>query len=616
MKQMKENFETFRFAMKISKSVSKSFIPILILNAMLNHLSVIIAVWFSAQITAQISSGNHPKEIAIYAVASVLTVFIFSCLQKFIAEIHSNNFNLIRSYEQKFFSEIVTKKDYALLENSEFQDLLKSYNVVMNNNGGAIGVYIYYGLSEVLNGIFGLIYSLIIIIPTISKILTFDSENFATSWFAAVLTLLLFILCAVAMIITGNKLSKIAASHMDSMYRTYGLFKYWFVFSENYKNAKDIRVYNAESFVECEHQRYLDEEKELSLTEINEVKSYNLLLSVFQALLIGIFYGYIALRTYSGSFTADNVVAIVGIIPVLIPAITQLSLIPMMTTTWAKNISYLKRIEEYDSDRYFGTLPVEKRTDNDYEIEFRNVSFKYSGSDSYALRNVSMKFKVGEHLAFVGANGSGKSTFIKLLCRLYDPTEGEILLNGINIKKYNIQEYMSIFSVVFQDFSLFAVPLSQNVSTSIEYDKEKLWQCLEEAGIADRVKEFDKKEETVLYKKLDDNGVEISGGEAQKIAIARALYRDAPFVVLDEPTAALDPISEFEIYSRFNGFTKGKTAIYISHRLSSCRFCDKIMVFDKGQIVQFGSHDELLSDEKGKYYRLWTSQAKYYVSQV
>lgn len=615
MKTLKENLATLRFAMEISKSASKSFIPILILNAILSHLAVVIAVWFSAQITAQISSGKSPKEIAVYAAISVLTVFILSVLKKSTEKANDYNQGIISTYEKKLFSEIVSNKDYAILENSDFQDLLKSYNVVVNNNGGAIAIYSFF-LSEVLNGVFGLIYSLIIIIPTISKILTFDSGNFATSWFAAVLTLLLFILCATAMIVTGNKLSKINVLHMDNMYRTYGLFKYWFDFSGNYKNAKDIRVYNAESFIEHEHQRFIDENKELNLKQLNEAKVYHLLLSAFQALLIGIFYGYIALRTYSGSFTADNVVSIVGIIPVLIPAITQLSYIPMMTTTWAKNISYLKRIKEYDSDRYFGTLPVEKRTDNDYEIEFRNVSFKYSGSDFYALRNVSMKFKVGEHLAFVGANGSGKSTFIKLLCRLYDPTEGEILLNGINIKKYNIQEYMSIFSVVFQDFSLFAVPLSQNVSTSIEYDKEKLWQCLEEAGIADRVKEFDKKEETVLYKKLDDNGVEISGGEAQKIAIARALYRDAPFVVLDEPTAALDPISEFEIYSRFNGFTKGKTAIYISHRLSSCRFCDKIMVFDRGQIVQFGSHNELLSDENGKYYRLWTSQAKYYVSQV
>ena len=175
---------------------------------------------------------------------------------------------------------------------------------------------------------------------------------------------------------------------------------------------------------------------------------------------------------------------------------------------------------------------------------------------------------------------------------------------------------MSLFSVVFQDFALFSVPLSQNVTTSMDYDRERLFSSLEKSGAAKFVNEMKNKENTVLYKDFDDDGVEISGGEAQKLAISRALYRDAPFVVLDEPTAALDPISEFEVYSRFNEFTSGKTAIYISHRLSSCRFCDKILVFEKGHIVQFGAHEQLLSDENGMYSKLWNSQAKYYVSQV
>ena len=168
-------------------------------------------------------------------------------------------------------------------------------------------------------------------------------------------------------------------------------------------------------------------------------------------------------------------------------------------------------------------------------------------------------------------------------------------------------EYMALFGVVFQDFSLFSVPLSQNVTTSMEFDRARLRLCLDRAGIAARVQEL-------KYKEFDDEGVEISGGEAQKLAIARALYRDAPFVVLDEPTAALDPVSEFEIYRRFNSFTDGKTAVYISHRLSSCRFCDKIVVFDKGQIVQTGSHETLLADENGQYNALWNAQAKYYIA--
>ncbi|MEA4832692.1 MAG: ABC transporter ATP-binding protein, partial [Oscillospiraceae bacterium] len=218
--------------------------------------------------------------------------------------------------------------------------------------------------------------------------------------------------------------------------------------------------------------------------------------------------------------------------------------------------------------------------------------------------------------AVVGMNGSGKTTFIKLLCRLYDPTEGEILLNGINIKKYDYDEYMSIFSVVFQDFKLFSFSLGQNVAARVDYDKTKVEACLKEAGFGDRLSSMPEGVETCLYKDFDEKGVKISGGEAQKIALARALYKDAPFIVLDEPTAALDPIAEYEIYSKFNEIVGDKTAIYISHRLSSCRFCDDIAVFHEGKLIQRGSHDKLVADEDGKYYELWHAQAQYYAEEA
>lgn len=223
-----------------------------------------------------------------------------------------------------------------------------------------------------------------------------------------------------------------------------------------------------------------------------------------------------------------------------------------------------------------------------------------------------MKVRIGKRLAVVGRNGSGKTTFIKLLCRLYDPTEGEILLNGINIRKYNYLDYMSIFSVVFQDFKLFAFSLGQNVAAGVDYDKERAETCLIKAGFGERLAMMPEGTETYLYRDFCDNGVDISGGEAQKIAIARALYKDSPFIVLDEPTAALDPVAEAEIYSKFGEIVEDKTAIYISHRLSSCRFCDDILVFDEGRIVQQGSHDRLVADGGGKYYELWNAQAQYY----
>lgn len=216
-------------------------------------------------------------------------------------------------------------------------------------------------------------------------------------------------------------------------------------------------------------------------------------------------------------------------------------------------------------------------------------------------------------MAIVGMNGSGKTTFIKLLTRLYDPTEGEILLNGIDIRKYDYDEYLQLFSVVFQDFGLFSFDLGQNVAASTEYNEEKVISAIKDAGFFSRFEKLPNGLNTFLYQNFEKEGVEISGGEAQKIAMARAIYKDAPIVVLDEPTAALDPIAEFEIYSHFDKIVGDKTALFISHRLSSCRFCDEIVVFDEGRIVQRGTHNDLVKRRNEKYYELWNAQAQYYV---
>ena len=265
-----------------------------------------------------------------------------------------------------------------------------------------------------------------------------------------------------------------------------------------------------------------------------------------------------------------------------------------------------RMIDKFDRER------EEKRDDDRYEVEFRDVSFRYPNMEAYALRHVSMKFRIGEKLAVVGRNGSGKTTFIKLLCRLYDPTEGEILLNGVDIRKYDYAEYQALFSVVFQDFRLFAFSLGQNVTAGADVDRARAEVCLREAGLGERLLRMPDGLDTMLYRDFDPHGVVISGGEAQKIAIARALYKNAPFLVLDEPTAALDPVSEYEVYRKFNAISGGKTALYISHRLASCRFCDEILVFSAGSIVQHGAHEALLQEKNGEYACLWHAQAQYY----
>ncbi|SHO44870.1 ABC transporter ATP-binding protein [Anaerocolumna xylanovorans] len=265
---------------------------------------------------------------------------------------------------------------------------------------------------------------------------------------------------------------------------------------------------------------------------------------------------------------------------------------------------------ELENKRETGSIPIEKRLDNVYEIEFRGVSFAYPGSREKILNNISCKIRLKDKMALVGENGAGKSTFIKLLCRLYDPTEGYITLNGVDIRKYDYREYLSLFGIVFQDFKLFAFPIGDNIAASKEWDEEKLFKCLKQAGMKEWVQKKKAGLNTNLYT-IQNGGEDISGGEAQKLALARALYKDAPFVILDEPTAALDPLSEYEIYTRFDELVQDKTSIYISHRMSSCRFCDDIMVLRKGEIAERGSHDKLLKQD-GIYTNLWKAQAKYY----
>ena len=249
--------------------------------------------------------------------------------------------------------------------------------------------------------------------------------------------------------------------------------------------------------------------------------------------------------------------------------------------------------------------------DRNHIIEFRNVSFQYSGSDVYALKNINITIPFGQKLSIVGENGAGKTTFVKLMTRMYDPTEGEILLDGVNIKTIDYEQYMSIFSSVFQDYRLFSFSIKDNVAFAQPMDEDKVRDILEYVGFGEKLRSLQNGIDTSVFKNFDEAGFEPSGGEGQKLALARALYKDAPIVLLDEPTAAMDPKAEYELYQRFNEMVQGKTAVYISHRLSSAKFCDVIAVFRNGQIIEYGTHDELYS-KGGLYKALFSMQSQFY----
>ncbi|WP_029607682.1 ABC transporter ATP-binding protein [Lacticaseibacillus rhamnosus] len=388
-------------------------------------------------------------------------------------------------------------------------------------------------------------------------------------------------------------------------------FTYFSNFTQNMDNHQVIRLYQASALV-------MKNERDSNHRFMNQLQSGYWKIAKFGhwpnvaiALSVIGLYILVGAKALMGVLAIGSVMIAVGYFQQLMTVAYQFL---QQVAMYVNMIDYLQFYVDFlnlpDHDQS-GTLPVEKRNDNEFAIEFHDVSFKYPGSDQWALRHVNLTLNIGERLALVGRNGSGKTTLIKLLVRLFKPTEGVITLNDIDIQKYDENEYRSLLGVVFQDFRLFAYSIAENVAATAHPDRERVWKALKVADIADWVKRMPKTIDTPITTALSDDGVTVSGGEAQKIAIARAWYKDAPIMILDEPTAALDPISEYEIYQRFDELIEGKTAIYVSHRMSSTRFSQRIVVLDHGKIVQDGTHNSLMA-EPGIYRDLFNAQAQYY----
>ena len=385
------------------------------------------------------------------------------------------------------------------------------------------------------------------------------------------------------------------------------LLGYYIKYMQHNEAAKDIRIFGQQSVINDVLDKFL--ETRHSWFMYYHVRGREAAISEFaSALFGGLTYLLIGLRALWGMYGAGSVLAYVGAVRNLSGNISGL----VNALSQAKNnTAFLPQVFEYldiENTKKSGDKPLKSI---EHTIEFHNVSFRYPDAGGYALKNVSFKFNAQQKMAVVGQNGSGKTTMIKLLCRLFDPTEGKITLDGIDIREYRYDEYMSLFSVVLQDFKLFGFSLGQNLVCDDNYDTARAERALSDAGFS-MPPSVTKGLDTSLSKDLDKEGITLSGGEAQKVAIARAFYRNSPFMLLDEPTAALDPVSEFDIYSRISGSAAGKAVLYISHRLASCRFCGNIIVLHEGSVVQSGKHDSLIADTKGKYHELWNAQAQYY----
>jgi len=606
---MKKHFKPIIRGLKLIASFSKPMLLSSAISAVVRAGIPFINIWFAAQILNELV-GAQDRDRLILLVAltiglNLVCQIINRASEKWKDYCRVNFWHLV----PKLLSDKMLTMDFIDAENPDIRQ--KQSNIHAHHNGMG------FGLHRLIDAYDRLIQGIIRVGLSITFAFTLFTTRtpegsplaFLDSPLAVVVVLLLLFMSMFAapyFTMLGGKVFASASEENNQGNRFYNYY-FWTMMSKH-EYGKDIRIYNQQDTIRRGIKTFAEQSGWLGRGKT--IGKYQFFSNLINHVSNGLIYLFVAMKAFAGAFGVGSIVQYVG-------AITQFAGgfndVLVNLGNMINNNPYAENIFEFldiPNMKYQGSLPVEKRDDTDFDIEFKNVSFKYPGNEVYALKNVSFKLEIGQRLAVVGMNGSGKTTMIKLLCRLYDPTEGEITLNGIDIKKYNYDEYMNIFGVVFQDFALLPFTLGQNVAASVEYDKDRATKALTDSGFDTRLETMGL--DTYLYKNFEEEGVEISGGEAQKIALARALYKNTPFIVLDEPTAALDPKAEYEIYTKFNEIVGDKTAVYISHRLSSCRFCDDIAVFHEGELIQRGSHEGLLADEEGKYYELWNAQAQYY----
>ncbi len=581
------------------------------INAIYSALNPYVGVYLSALLINELAGPRRREELIRLVIITLVTEAVIRIIWSIIGKISSVKSTGMYQAEERFYAQKYMSMDYSDCENTEIIQTLQEIHNYQNWMGwGLSRTQSYY--KRFLELSFSIIGAAVMTITLFTSRTTNPAYRFLDNPLIILGAVVVIMLIKLLEPVLHNKAQQVWANCGSDM--TFANRKFTFYGWRITENSRtlDVRMFRQDKKTEEITDNFASVWMDSSSGKaLNTAGLISASASITGALFTIILYVFVAMKAWAGAFGVGSVTQYISTVSSFSGGIGGLV---SLLGDIKNNAPHLKRAFSYldiPNRMYRGSLTTEKRRDKKYEIEFRDVSFKYPSTETYALRHLNFRFTIGSKLAIVGENGSGKTTFIKLLCRLYDPTEGEILLNGINIKKYNYKDYMDIFSVVFQDYSLLAMPLGENVAASSTYDREKAQQCLIEAGFGEKLADMPDGLDTQLYKDSTSKGVNISGGEAQKIAIARSLYRDAAFIMLDEPTAALDPIAESEIYSKFNEIVGDKTAIYISHRLSSCRFCDKIAVFDHGAVVEEGSHDELVSKE-GKYQSLWNAQAQYY----
>ncbi len=585
----------------------KGYFFIRVFQLLIGAATPFVSIFFIPAIVAELMGGKDAGTLLKLAAAMVEIDF-------FLWIMHGALGNIIERYGQKFenhFNVFLSKRimelDYQLTENKKALDQLELARNGMSWYSG--------GINGLMDPFFDSIAAVLTLLGVAYLILS-----------KAPIVLLISVVIVIATTAVNSRLNKIEQEgyrRLSKINRVFGYLGWELV---DFRFGKDIRLYESKDMMVGKWSRYTEELNEENVSIANKqlpLQMISVLTNISHDVAIYFYLGFLAIM---GKITIADCIQMVSAASTFTGSLNKIMNCYLDMVKRANYANEFVRFMDYPAAMPKGDREVKAGM---HVFEFRNVSFSYPGSETEVLKNVNLTIREGEHLSVVGLNGAGKTTLIKLLCRLYDPTAGEILMDGVNIKEYDYEQYMNIFAPVFQDFKLFAFSIQENLLLKDEgteeggyireddcpgEDGQKAQLTLKKVGIDQKINSLPKGIHTVLFKQFDKDGIEPSGGEQQKIAIARALIKDAPVVILDEPTAALDPIAEYEIYRQFEELVNGKTAIYISHRLSSCQFCDRIAVFAEGCVKEYGTHEELVHKPDGIYARMFAAQAQYYVS--
>ena len=584
-------FKSFRFLLKLIWKFNKKYVfyaaSFQIVTALVPLLSVIMPKYIIDELMGQ----QRLEYLLIYVSVLVLINFIGMALLSFLrGAMFTSKMEVFNGFECMMAEKLITC-DFESLESPDFLDIREKAHKILYAEGQGFGM--------VLDHAFNIVGKIFIFAGLISVLSTLN-----------VGIVLIFVLLVL--------LNSVVESRVQKKYVSWDMEKapierrtaYLLNIIENFEYGKEERIYNLKDFLIRKTSKHLDESSAFYKKQTREMNKSQYFTAFTSFIRDAITYAYLIFKVLNhyiqiGSFT------------MYLSAVAQFS--TAMNDVMSSIVSIRRFGAYYDELEKYVNMPQKMREgektvdadESEYMIQFERVSFKYPGASTYALKNVSITISPAEKLSIVGENGAGKTTFVKLLTRLYEPTEGRILLNGVDIKEIEYDAYQSLLAAVFQDFRLFSFTLKENICFDQECDDAEAIDCLRRSGFGNKLEKLPKGVYTNVYKNFEEDGFEPSGGEGQKIALARALFKNTPIVILDEPTAALDPRAEYEMYQNFNDMSRGKTTIFISHRLSSSKFCDKIAVFVGGEIVEYGSHDDLYQGN-GLYRELFDMQARFY----